>query len=143
MVNQNGEVIRQALYDLTKFEFDIKVEPDKMSPTVRQATAFQLIEAAKNGIPIPPELLVDYIPMVNRAEVKKIMKEKAESMKPEPPKTSLSISFKDLPVEAQASILQSQGIQVDPQSIMQQDMMEMQMKNIHQMGKQPMQSPQG
>ena len=114
-----------------------------MSATVRQATAFQLIDAAKNGIPIPPKLLLEYIPLINRAETFKMMDEAEKNQKPEPPKTSLTISFKDLPVEAQAAILQSQGMQVSPQSIMQQEMMDMQMKNIHQMGKQPMQNPQG
>ena len=142
MINESGQVINEILFDLTKFEFDIKVEPSEMTPTMQQAIAFQLIDAAKNGIPIPADLLVEYIPMTNRAEVKKRMREKEEQQKPEPPKTSLSISFDDLPVEAKAAVLAANGIQVDPASIAQQDMMDMQMKNMHQQGKQQGQQQQ-
>ena len=117
MLDQQGNPIKEMLFDLSKFEFDIKVEPTQMTPTMMQATLFQLIDAAKNGIPIPPEMLVEYMPMTNKAEIKKVMKQNAENQKPEPPKTALSINFKDLPIEAKAAILAENGIQVNPQSI--------------------------
>jgi len=131
-----GEV-QKVLYDLSKFEFDIKVEPDRMTPTLMQSTLFQLIDYQKSGGQVPPEMILEYMPINNKAELKKMIQQQAQMQKPEPPKTSLTINFKDLPVEAQAGILAAEGLQVAPQSIMQQKMLDMEMKNKHQQGANP------
>lgn len=41
MIDESGQVINEILFDLTKFEFDIKVEPSEMTPTMQQAMVFQ------------------------------------------------------------------------------------------------------
>lgn len=122
-IDEQGQLVQRVLYDLSKFEFDIVVEPSQRTPTLMAANLEQLITAKQAGIAVPPEMLLEFMQIGNKQELKKKMQEQAENApKMEPPKTSLNISFKDLPVEAQAAILNAEGIQISPQSIIQQGM---------------------
>jgi hypothetical protein len=74
-------------------------------------------------------MMLEFMPLGNKLELKKMMQEQQQAKQPEPPKTALSINFKDLPIEAQAAILASNGIKVDPQSIADQKDIAMQAQN--------------
>jgi hypothetical protein len=60
----------------------------------------------------------------NKQELKKKLQDQsANNPKTEPPHVSLTAAFKDLPIEARVAALAELGIQVSPQSLVQQDMM--------------------
>jgi hypothetical protein len=123
-MDEKGQLVRRVLYDLSKFEFDIVVLPSSSTPTLMQANLEQLIAAKEAGIPVPPEMLLEFMPIGNKQELKKKLQEQAQSQAQiEPPKTSLSIAFKDLPIEGKIAVLAEAGIQVDPQSLMMQQQM--------------------
>lgn len=48
------------LHDLSKMEFDIVITEAPMSTTQREKQFAQLLEAAGAGVPIPPDLIVDF-----------------------------------------------------------------------------------
>lgn len=124
IIDEQGQLVQRVLYDLSKFEFDIVVEPSQRTPTLMAANLEQLIAAKQAGIPIPPDMLLEFMQIGNKQELKKKLQEmQANAAQIEPPKTSLSIAFKDLPIEGKMAVLTEAGIQVDPQSlIMQQHM---------------------
>jgi hypothetical protein len=118
-----GQLVQRVLYDLSKFEFDIVVVPSQSTPTLMAANLQQLIEAQKVGIPIPPAMLLPFLPMNNKAEMKKMLQDAASAPKTEP-KVSLTAAFKDLPIEAKQAALAELGIQVTAESLLQQKMLE-------------------
>lgn len=122
VIDEQGQLVHRVLYDLSKFEFDIVVVPSQSTPTLMQANLEQLISAKQAGIPVPPEMLLDCMVIGNKQEIKKKMQEMEQKQRAEPPKISLSSKITELPIEAQQAIYQSQGIQIDPQSIAQQQM---------------------
>jgi hypothetical protein len=135
--DEQGQLVQRVLYDLSKFEFDIVVEPSQRTPTLMAANLEQLIAAKQAGIPVPPDMLLEFMQIGNKQELKKKMQEMSENgPKMEPPKLSLSATFKDLPVEAKVALLAEAGIQVDPQSLMMQDKIKNPPKQM------PMQGPQ-
>jgi hypothetical protein len=118
-----GQLVQRVLYDLSKFEFDIIVSPSQSTPTLMQSTLYQLIDAQKAGIPIPPQMLLEYMPINNKTELRRMMEQQsADADKMPPPKTTLSIPFKDLPIEGKMAVLAEAGIQVDANSLLQQQM---------------------
>jgi hypothetical protein len=123
-VDEQGQLVHRVLYDLSKFEFDIVVVPSQSTPTLMAANLEQLIAAKQAGIPVPPAMLLEFMQIGNKQELKKTMQEEAaNAAKTEAPKVSLTAAFKDLPVEAKAAMLtEFLGIQIDPQSLLQQDM---------------------
>jgi hypothetical protein len=122
MMDEQGEVVKRVLYDLSKFEFDIVINESPATPTARLGNLMQLMEAQKSGIPVPPDVFIDFMDFPGKADVKKRMQEQAQAPKMEP-KANLSIAFKDLPIEAKAAVLAEAGIQVDPQSLLMQQQM--------------------
>ena len=121
-IDGNGQLVQKVLYDLSKFEFDIVVVPMQNTPTLMAANLEQLITAKQAGIDVPSEMILENIPVGNKQKMIKKMQENAEnSAKIEPPRLSLSATFKDLPIEAKVALLAEAGIQVDPASLMQQE----------------------
>lgn len=118
-----GQLVQRALYDLSKFEFDIVVVPSQSTPTLMAANLQQLIEAQKVGIPIPPAMILECLPMNNKAEMRKMLQDAASAPKTEP-KVSLTAAFKDLPIEAKQAALAELGIQVSPESLLRQKILE-------------------
>jgi hypothetical protein len=118
-----GQLVQRVLYDLSKFEFDIVVVPSQSTPTLMAANLQQLIEAQKVGIPIPPDMLLEFLPMNNKAEMRKKLQDAANAPKLDP-KLSFSATFKDLPIEAKQALLAEMGVQVSPESLLQQKMLE-------------------
>ena len=48
-----GNPIKQVLYDLSAFDFDIVITTSQASATARRANLYQLLEAKKSGVDIP------------------------------------------------------------------------------------------
>jgi hypothetical protein len=65
------------VYDLSRFEFDVVMGDSPNSPTQRASDFMKLLEAQKFGIPIPPELIIDYIDIPNKPQVKEQMRQMA------------------------------------------------------------------
>jgi hypothetical protein len=124
VIDEQGQLVQRVLYDLSKFEFDIVVAPSQSTPTLMQSTLYQLIDAQKAGIQIPPQMLLEYMPINNKTELRRMMeKQQEDADQMPPPKTSLSIAFKDLPIEGKIAVLAEAGIQVDPASLIVQQQM--------------------
>lgn len=125
-VDEQGQTIKKVLYDLSKFEFDIVVVPMQNTPTLMAANLEQLISAKQAGVDVPGEMILECIPIGNKQELKKKIQENAaNASKIEPPSVNMSVPFKDLPIEGQIAAMAAIGVQVTPESLVQQ----MQMKN--------------
>jgi hypothetical protein len=125
-VDEQGQLIHRVLYDLSKFEFDIVVVPSQSTPTLMAANLEQLIAAKQAGIPVPPDMLLEFMQIGNKQELKKKMQEQAANASQiEPPSVNMSVPFKDLPIEGQIAAMAAIGVQVTPESLIQQ----YQMKN--------------
>lgn len=122
MVDEQGQLIERVLYDLSKFRFDIVVEPGARTPTLMDANLERLIEAKQAGIPVPMEMMLENMQLPNKQEMKKLIQEQS-GQQIEPPKISISSAIKDLPIEAQMALLAEAGIPVSPQSLMMQKQM--------------------
>ena len=57
------------IVDLTKFDFDIVMGDSPNSPTQRAADFMKILEAQKFGVPIPPELFVQYLDVPNKQQI--------------------------------------------------------------------------
>lgn len=125
-VDEQGQTIKKVLYDLSKFEFDIVVVPMQNTPTLMAANLEQLISAKQAGVDVPGEMILECIPIGNKQELKKKIQENAaNASKIEPPSVNMSVPFKDLPIEGQIKAMEAIGVQVTPESLIQQ----YQMKN--------------
>jgi hypothetical protein len=71
MLDANG----MPIFDLSKFEFDVVMGDSPSSPTQRAADFMKILEAQKFGVPIPPELFVEYLDIPNKQMVKQRMME--------------------------------------------------------------------
>jgi hypothetical protein len=77
------------VYDLSKFRFDIVISDSPISPTQRAADFLKLIEAQKSGIPIPPDMILEYLDIPNKNE----LKERMSQAQPQGPQISASVSI--------------------------------------------------
>jgi hypothetical protein len=123
-VDEQGNLVKRVLYDLSKFGMDIVVVPSQSTPTLMAANLEQLIDAQKAGIPISPEVLLDFMQIGNKQELKKKMQEQSQAgPNIEPPKVSMTMAFKDLPIEGKIAALAELGVTVTAESLMQQQIM--------------------
>ena len=73
-----GMTEQGPVYDLSRFEFDVVMGESPNSPTQRAADFMKLLDAQKFGVPIPPELFLDYVDIPNKPMVKQKMAQMAE-----------------------------------------------------------------
>ena len=115
-VDQEGNPIKQVLYDLSCFDFDIVISTSQASATARRANLYQLLEAKKSGVDIPMDIILDFMDFPEKEAVKKRIQQAAE--KPAMPELRVSGSLDDMPAEALSMYLQTLGVQISPQQIM-------------------------
>lgn len=115
-VDEEGNPIKQVLYDLSAFDFDIVITTSQASATARRANLYQLLEAKKSGVDIPMDIILDFMDFPEKETVKKRMQEASE--KPALPELRVSGSLDDMPAEALSMYLQTLGVQISPQQIM-------------------------
>lgn len=137
-----GNPVQKLLFDLSLFDFDIVITTSSASATTRQANLYQLLDAKKSGVDIPMDLILQFMDFPGKEQVIDKMKQQANAPKLPEVRANLSASFKDLPVEAQAAALQELGIQVPPESILKQKLLEKGKMPMQQPMPQPMQAPQ-
>ncbi len=71
-----------SLKDIQNFRYGrygVKIEKNPNSPTVRMANFSMLLEAAKAGLPIPPEDLIELSDLPNKESILQHMKEQREA----------------------------------------------------------------
>lgn len=115
-VDQEGNPIKQVLYDLSCFDFDIVISTSQASATARKANLYQLLEAKKSGVDIPMDIILDFMDFPEKEAVKKRIQQAAE--KPAMPELRVSGSLDDMPAEALSMYLQTLGVEISPQQIM-------------------------
>lgn len=72
MVDPMGNpVIAQTLNDLSAGEFDIVVSDTPATPSKRVADFYALLEAAKAGVPIPPDLILEASDIPQKEEIRR------------------------------------------------------------------------
>jgi hypothetical protein len=59
LFDENGEIIATVMDDVSTWEFDIVLADEPTSPSGRTAAFWKLLEAAKQGVPIPPDILLE------------------------------------------------------------------------------------
>ncbi len=111
-----GNPIKQVLYDLSCFDFDIVISTSQASATARKANLYQLLEAKKSGVDIPMDIILDFMDFPEKEAVKKRIQQAAE--KPAMPELRVSGSLDDMPAEALSMYLQTLGVEISPQQIM-------------------------
>lgn len=111
-----GNPIKQVLYDLSCFDFDIVISTSQASATARKANLYQLLEAKKSGVDIPMDIILDFMDFPEKETVKKRIQEASE--KPAMPELRVSGSLDDMPAEALSMYLQTLGVEISPQQIM-------------------------
>jgi len=78
--------IDRVMNDVNVGRYEIKVDVAPSSPTVKQANFSALVEAAKAGLPIPPDILLEAHPdLPNRDEIVKRVKALTQSAEAEGP----------------------------------------------------------
>lgn len=117
-VDQNGDPVTKVLYDLSAFNFDIVITTSQASATARRANLYQLLEAKKAGVDIPMDIILDFMDFPEKETVKKRMQQASEQ--PKMPDFKVNASIEDLPAEALSTALQSIGVNISPQQIMQE-----------------------
>lgn len=115
-LDQEGNPIKQVLYDLSCFDFDIVISTSQASATARRANLYQLLEAKKSGVDIPMDIILDFMDFPEKEAVKKRIQQAAE--KPAMPELRVSGSLDDMPAEALSMYLQTLGVQISPEQIM-------------------------
>lgn len=115
-VDQEGNPIKQVLYDLSCFDFDIVISTSQASATARKANLYQLLEAKKSGVDIPMDIILDFMDFPEKETVKKRIQEMSE--KPAMPELRVSGNLDDMPAEALSMYLQTLGVEISPQQIM-------------------------
>lgn len=85
MLNQPQQVIdpmtgmvQQVLNDLSMFEFDVAVSSAPATPSTRIANFYALIEAAKVGIAVPPDILLEFMDIPGKDNIKTRMIEQQQ-----------------------------------------------------------------
>nr|DAN35082.1 MAG TPA: portal protein [Caudoviricetes sp.] len=115
-LDEEGNPIKQVLYDLSCFDFDIVISTSQASATARKANLYQLLEAKKSGVDIPMDIILDFMDFPEKEAVKKRIQQAAE--KPAMPELRVSGSLDDMPAEALSMYLQTLGVEISPEQIM-------------------------
>jgi hypothetical protein len=129
--------VSKAINDVRVGMYDVQIEPDSTLPrsdTERFARAMEMFQQGCND----RQGALKYSGLPDYVEINARMQEKEDEFKtkqdeqaaaasqqqPVPKQPSTSINFKDVPVDGQAQILQQVGVQADPNSLVQNKLME-------------------
>ena len=119
-IGEDGEQITKVIYDLSCFDFDIVITTSQASATARRANLYQLLEAKKSGVDIPMDIILDFMDFPEKETVKKRLQEQAEQ--PSIPEFKVSGTLEQLPAQALSQALQSIGVNIPPEQILQERM---------------------
>lgn len=119
-MGEDGEQITKVIYDLSCFDFDIVITTSQASATARRANLYQLLEAKKSGVDIPMDIILDFMDFPEKETVKKRLQEQAEQ--PSIPEFKVSGTLEQLPAQALSQALQSIGVNIPPEQILQERM---------------------
>ena len=119
-IGEDGEQITKVIYDLSCFDFDIVITTSQASATARRANLYQLLEAKKSGVDIPMDIILDFMDFPEKETVKKRLQEQAEQ--PNIPEFKVSGTLEQLPAQALSQALQSIGVNIPPEQILQERM---------------------
>ena len=78
-LDQNGHVIATVMDDVSTWEFDIVLADEPTSPSGRTAAFWKLLEAAKQGVPIPPDILLEASDIPQKEAIKQKMAQMAQA----------------------------------------------------------------
>lgn len=117
-LDEEGNPVTKVLYDLSCFNFDIVIETSQASATARKANLYQLLEAKQAGVDIPMDIIINHMDFPDKQEVVKRLQ--AQQEQPSLPDFRLSGSIDDLPAEALSAALQSIGVNIPPEQILQE-----------------------
>ncbi|MGP1380909.1 MAG: portal protein [Dialister pneumosintes] len=119
-MGEDGEQITKVIYDLSCFDFDIVITTSQASATARRANLYQLLEAKKSGVDIPMDIILDFMDFPEKETVKKRLQQQAEQ--PNIPEFKVSGTLEQLPAQALSQALQSIGVNIPPEQILQERM---------------------
>ena len=117
-MDEDGNPVTKVLYDLTLFDFDIIISTATASATARKASLYQLLEAKQAGADIPMDIIMEYMDIPNKESIKERLRKASEQ--PAMPEIKLSGGIDDLPAEALSTALQSIGVNISPEQILQE-----------------------
>lgn len=83
-MDENGQVIATVMDDVSTWEFDIVLADEPTSPSGRTAAFWKLLEAAKQGVPIPPEIILEASDIPQKEQIKQAMAAQAAQMQGNP-----------------------------------------------------------
>lgn len=81
VVNEFGEVTG-VMHDLSKMEFDIIISEAPTSTSQREKQFQQLLEAAGAGIPIPPDMIIEFSDWPFKEDLKQRMQQQMQQQAP-------------------------------------------------------------
>lgn len=117
-LDENGNPMVRLIYDLTLFDFDIVVTTSATTATARKANLYQLLEAKQAGVDIPLDIIIGFMDFPGKEDVKQRIREQSES--PKLPEFKVTGQLNDLPAEALSAALQSIGVNIPPEQILQE-----------------------
>jgi len=65
-----GQAVNQVLNDLSTFQFDVIVSDTPATPSQRVAAFYALLEMAKVGVPIPPDMILEASDIPQKEQLK-------------------------------------------------------------------------
>lgn len=65
-----GQAVKQVLNDLSTFQFDVIVSDTPATPSQRVAAFYALMEMAKIGIPVPPDMILEASDIPQKEQLK-------------------------------------------------------------------------
>ena len=72
---RTGMAVQQVLNDLSTFEFDIIISDTPATPSQRIAAFYALLEMAKAGIQVPPDMIIEASDLPQKEEIKDRMRQ--------------------------------------------------------------------
>jgi hypothetical protein len=72
-LDENGQVIAAIMDDVSTWEFDIVLSDEPTSPSTRTAAFWKLLEAARQGVPIPPDVILEASDIPQKEQIKQAM----------------------------------------------------------------------
>lgn len=84
--NLVGQVINEVLNDASLGKYDVSIGEGAYTETTRMANHMMLLDMAKSGIPIPPQILIQEsnLPESTKTQILAAIEAQAQSVKPQP-----------------------------------------------------------
>jgi len=74
-----GQAITEVLNDLSTFDFDVIITDTPATPSQRTAAFYALLEMAKVGVPVPPDMILEASDLPQKEEMKSRMMAAAQA----------------------------------------------------------------